>query len=111
MTSTQIKIWSNSDLTFTGKLLITLATSSVPASTTFTFELYDKYISSTDYGRSVYVQQTITDNPSSVTVLPSTNILWRRMTYKQLRTDAGPLRVTINNNYQYVSVYNMASNS
>lgn len=83
----------------------------MPTSTTFTFELYDKYISGSDYARSVVTTTTISNNPTGVTVLPNTNILWRRMAYKQLRSDAGPLRVTLNNNFQYVSTYNTTSNS
>lgn len=111
ISSTVINIWSNYDIAFTGKLIITLSTSSVPSSTTFTFELYDRYISSSDYGRSVYVTKTISNNPGSYSMLPSTSIVWRRMAYKQLRTDSGPVRITLNNNYQYVSVYNMSTNS
>lgn len=83
----------------------------MPTSSTFTFELYDKYVSGSNYGRSVYVQTTINDNPTSVTVLPSTSIQWRRMAYYQLRTDAGALRLTFSNTYQYVSTYNTATNS
>ena len=110
ISSTVLKIFSNSDLTFTGKLIVTFSTSSVPSSTTITVELYDKYVSGSDYGRSVRVQQTITNNPG-YTILANTNIKWRRMAYRQLRTDAAPLRLTLNNNYQYVSVYSTTSNS
>ena len=54
---------------------------------------------------------SITNNPSSVTILPSTNIDWRRMAYKQRRTDAFPLRTTIKNNFPYVTTYSTSSNS
>lgn len=111
ISSTVINIWSNYDISFTGKLIITLSTSSVPSTTTFTFELYDRYVSSSNYGRSVLVTRTVSNSPSGYTILPSTNVLWRRMSYKQLRTDAGPMRVTLNNNYQYVAVYSMSTNS
>lgn len=43
--------------------------------------------------------------------MPPTSVIWRRPTYKQARTDAGPVRITFNNNYQYVSTYNMNTNS
>ena len=81
VSSTIIRIYSNADIVFTGKLVVTLSTSSVPSSTTFIFELFDKYKSGGNYGRSVYVNTTISNNPS-YTILPSTNIEWRRMAYK-----------------------------
>lgn len=109
--SNTLKIWSNSDLTFTAHLIVTLSTSSVPSSTTFYFSLYDKYISSSDYGISVYTSTSLSNNPTGYTILQPTNILWRRQAYKQLRTDAAPLRVTVNNNFEYVSAYNMAATS
>jgi hypothetical protein len=107
--SNTLKIWSNSDLTFTGQLVVTLSTSSVPSSTTFYFSLYDKYISSSDYGISVYTSTALSNNPTGYTILPPTNILWRRQAYKQLRTDAAPYRITVNNNFEYVSAYNMGA--
>ena len=110
VSSTVIRIYSNADIAFTGKLVVTLSTNGVPSSTTFTFELFDKYKSGSDYGRSVYVSTTISNNPS-YTKLPSTNIDWRRMAYKELRTDAAPMRLILNNNYQYVSVYDQNSNA
>lgn len=107
--SNTLKIWSNSDVTFTGRLIVTMSTSSVPSSTTFYFTLYDKYISGSDNGISVYTSTTLSNNPSGHTILPSTNIFWRRQAYKQLRTDAAPLRMTVNNNFQYVSAYSMSA--
>ena len=109
--STVLKVYSNADLTFTGEVLITFSTNSFPSSSTFTFELYDKYKSSSDYGRSVVVSTSITNNPSGVTILPSTNVDWRRMAYRQRRTDASAFRVTAKNNYPYVTVYSTSSNS
>ena len=91
-------------------MIVTFSTGSVPASTTITLELFDKWISGSDYGRAVRVQQTINNNPG-YSILPSTSIKWRRQAYKQLRTDAAPLRLTLNNNYPYVSVYSQASNA
>ena len=107
--SNTLKIWSNSDVTFTGKLIVTMSTSSVPSSTTFYFWLYDKYISGRDYAISVYTSSTLSNNPTGYTILQPTNILWRRQVYKQLRTDAAPLRITVNNNFQYVSAYSMST--
>jgi hypothetical protein len=53
--SNTMNIYSNADIAFTGILVVTFSTNSIPASTTFTFTLYDKYISSSDYGISVQV--------------------------------------------------------
>ena len=111
LSNSLINIWSNDDISFTGDLIVTFATESVPSSATITFELYDKYISSSDYARSVVVSTSIGNNPSGVTILPRTNIEWRRMVYKQRRTGEGPVRVTLKNNYQYVTPYNTTSNS
>lgn len=74
ISNTVLKVWSNADLYFTGELIITFSTSSVPSSSTIRFELFDKYKSSSDYGRSVYVETTISNNPSGVSILPPTNI-------------------------------------
>ncbi len=109
--SNTLRIWSNSDITFNGNLIVTMSTSSVPSSTTFLFWLYDKYISASDYAISVYTSNTLSNNPTGVTILQPTNIVWRRQVYKQLRTDAAPLRLTLNNNFQYVSAYNMGTTS
>ena len=112
ISSNTLKITSNFDLALTGTFVITLATDSVPANTTFTLTLYDKYISGSDYSVSVQVSSVKSKSPGgSYSLLPSTNVLWRRQTYKQLTTTAGPLRVTLNNNFQYVSQYVMGSNA
>lgn len=111
ISSNTLKITSNFDIPLTGTFVITLSTDSVPSTTTFTLTLYEKYISSSDYAISVQVSSTKSDSPGSYTLLPSTNVLWRRQTYKQLQTASGPLRVTLNNNFQYVSQYVMSSNA
>lgn len=80
--SDTLKIWSNSDVAFTGNLIITFSTTSVPSSTTFNFTLYDKYISGADYAISVDTSATLSNNPTGYTILQPTNILWRRQAYK-----------------------------
>jgi hypothetical protein len=109
--SNTLKIYSNADIAFSGILVVTLSTTSIPSSTTFTLSLYDKYITGSDYGISVQVSQTISNAPGGYSFLPTTNILWRRQAYKQLSNTAGPFRITINNNFQYVSSYSMSTNS
>lgn len=113
VSTSQIKIYSNADWFFTGYMYITLQTDSVPSSTTYTFKLYDKYKSSTDYGLSVSVSSSSFSRTvsGSYITLPSTRIKWRRQTYKDIRSDAGPVRVIFNNNYQYVSTYNIGNNA
>lgn len=110
ISSSELRIYSNSDVTFTGTLIITFATSSIPSSTNIQLHLYDKYNSGTDYGRSVSVSTTISNNPSQ-SILPPTNIQWRRQAYRERRTSSAPSRLILNNNYQYVSSYSMSSHS
>lgn len=105
--TTQINIYANADIFFTGYLYITFQTDSVPSSSTYTFVLYDRYVSSTNYGASVSVSGTFSRTVSgSYTTLQPTSIKWRRQTYKNIRSDTGPVKVILNNNYQYVSTYN-----
>jgi len=108
----QIYIYTNADLSITDTLYITFNTNSLPASTTYTFELFDRYINSgSSYGRSIYTQGSFARSCGVYTLLPPTNIKWRRQAYKQLMTGSGPIRFTLNNNFQYVSTYNMAANA
>lgn len=96
----------------TDYLFITLYTSTLPASTSYYFELFDKYVSATDYARSVYVTGTISRNPyGSDTLTQSTTVQWRQQKYKRFLTGSGPIRITLNNNFEYVSVYNDTTNS
>ncbi len=53
----------------------------------------------------------LTATTFSGTALPSTSIRWRRTTYKDIRSDAGPIKIALNNNYQYVSTYKISTNS
>lgn len=108
----EIRIYSNADWSFTDYLYVTFYTDNLPSSTSYTFKLFDKYYNSSDNGISVQVTGTFGRSPSgSPTIMPPTSVKWRRQTYKQLRIDAGPLRLTFNNNnYQYVSTYDMTNN-
>jgi len=93
-------------------MYVTFYTDYLPTSPSYTFNLFDKYYSSTDYGLSVQVTGSFGRSVSgSWSTMSPTSVKWRRQTYKQLRNDAGPLRFTMNNNnYQYVSTYDMVSN-
>jgi len=109
--SNSLKIYTNADLTISGTMYITLNTDALPSSTSYIFELYDRYVSSTNYGRSVYTSGSFGRSASGYTLLQPNNIKWRRQTYKQLRYDNGPIRLTLNNNFQYVSNYDMTANA
>jgi hypothetical protein len=107
-----INITSNADWTFTGYVYITFYTDNVPASATYTVKLYDKYYSGSNYGLVVSTAGSFGRTVSgSYSTLAPTSIRWRRTTYKNLRTDAGPVKLTLNNNYQYVSTWSMSSHS
>ena len=94
-------------------MYVTFYTDYLPSSPSYTFNLYDKYYSGSNYGVSVQVSGSFGRSVSgSWSTMAPTSVKWRRQTYKQLRSDAGPLRFTFNNNnYQYVSTYDMVSNS
>jgi hypothetical protein len=88
----------------TDYLYITLYTNALPTSTTYSFELFDKYISASDYARTVYIQQSFSHTPTgSDTLIQKTSVQWRQQRYKQYMTSSGPLRFTLNNNFEYVS--------
>jgi hypothetical protein len=107
-----INITSNADWTFTGYVYITFYTDNVPASATYTVKLYDKFYSDSNCGLVVSTSGSFgrTVNVLYSTLAP-TSIRWRRTTYKDVRTDAGPVKLTLNNNYQYVSTWSMSSHS
>jgi hypothetical protein len=105
-------VYSNADWTFTNFLYISFYTDNVPASTTYTLRLYDKFYSGSNNGLVVAVSGSFGRTVSaSFTTLPPTSIRWRRPTFRQLRNDAGPVKLILNNNYQYVSTYSMSTNS
>lgn len=71
----------------TGYLRITMYTSTNPTSCSFTFQLYDKYKSSTDYSRTVYSTQSYSRNVGGYNVIGQvTSISFRKPVYKDLRT-------------------------
>ena len=65
----------------TGTLYITVHTASIPSSTTYYFTLYDKYLSGSDYSRTVYRSGSFA-RTHSYTVVQPTAIKWRRQTFK-----------------------------
>ena len=80
--SNYLDIWAREDISMTGTLYITLYTSSVPSSVTYQLSLYDKYISGSDYARSVYVSQSWSRTASGYNLVQPTSIRWRRQVYK-----------------------------
>lgn len=103
-------IIARKDIVMTGTLYITFATDSIPASTTYTFTHYDKYLSGSDYSRSVYLSATFARSTSYNLVQP-TSIQWRRQVYKEFRTTNGPIRLFFHHNFQYVYDYETPANS
>lgn len=95
----------------TGTLYISLYTSSIPSTVSYTFQLFDKYVSGSDYGQSVSVSNSFSRVPSGFSVVQPTSIMWRRQVYKELQSSAAPIRFILNNNYQYVYDYVTPSNS
>ena len=94
----------------TGTLYVTFHTASIPTSTTYKLHLYDKYLSGSDYSRSVYKTASFS-RTTSYSVVQPTAIQWRRPVFKEFRTSNGPIRFTFNHNYQYVYDYQTTSNS
>ena len=94
----------------TGTIYITIYTASVPNSVTYKLTLYDKYLSGSDYSKSVYLSATFS-RTASYTVLQPTAIKWRKQVFKEFRSSSGPIRIILNHNYQYVYDYDTNSNS
>ena len=110
ISSTVIYVYAKEDISMTGTLYITFYTNSVPNSVTYRLQLFDKYISGSDYAISVDKSATFARSTSH-TLVQSTSILWRRQTFKELRLADGPKRIIFNNNFQYVYDINTYSNS
>lgn len=92
-------------MTITDYIYVTVYTAGLPSSSTFTFELFDKYISSTNYARSFAVSGTYCRSRGGYSTMDPTQIEWRRPFYKEYMTAAGPVRFKFRNNLQYVSDY------
>ena len=101
VSSTVVQVYAKADIAITGTLYITLYTSSMPSSLTYRMQLYDKYISGSDYSIGVDITQSFSRSPPN-TLVQSTSILWRRQAFKMLSSTSGPKRVIFNNNFQYV---------
>jgi hypothetical protein len=67
--SNSLKIYSNIDIVISGYLYVTLNTGSLPSSTTYIFEVFDRYVSSTNYGRSVHTNGSFARSASGYTLL------------------------------------------
>jgi hypothetical protein len=87
----------------TDYLYIVTNTDSVPSSCTYTVELYDKYSTGSDYGRSVVASGSFSRPATGYTISDKSIILWRRPVYREHRTTTGPIRFTFKNNFEYVS--------
>jgi hypothetical protein len=109
--SSEIRVYSNADVNFTSYMYITFYTDNAPSYSDLSFQLFDKFYSWSNYGLVVNSPSSFTATTFSGTVLPPTSVLWRRTTYKDIRSDAGPIKIALNNNYQYVSNYQMSTNS
>lgn len=66
----------------TGTLYIIAYTSSIPSSVTYTLEVFDKYVSGSDYGRSVAISSSFANVATGFNVVQPTKFMWRRMVYK-----------------------------
>ena len=109
--SNYLDIFARKDIAMTGTLYITLYMSSIPSTLTYQLSLYDKYISGSDYSRTVYVSQSWSRTASGYSLVQPTSINWRKQVYKEFRTDAAPIRFTFSNNYAYVYDYTTPGNS
>jgi len=85
-------------------------------SNTFTFTIFDKYLSSSDYARSAVTSVTVNSRQfSNIVLIPQTSIRWRRQTFIKANIDGSSIstsafRFTLNNNLQYVSNYDQTNN-
>lgn len=70
------------DISMTGTLYINFYTSSVPNTVSYTFELFDKYITSSDYARTVAISNSWSRIASGYSLVQPTSIMWRRQAYK-----------------------------
>ena len=109
--SNYLEIRTRVDIDMTGTLEIVLVTTTVPSSVTYTFELFDKYVSGSDYARSVTVSNSFSRVAGGFNVVLPTTIIWRRQVYKEYQSSAAPIRFIFNNNYQYVYDYVTPGNS
>ena len=89
----------------TDYIAITFNTDALPASCTYVVELFDKYITASDYSRSCRVTGTFIRTAGGNTIIDKSLVQWRRPAYRELQTTSGPVRFTMNSNYEYVSDY------
>ena len=102
VSGSSVELRAYEDIAFTTGLHIFVSVVAMPTSSACKIELFDKYLSGSDYSRSVSVTTTLTNNPSGVTIMPVTDIKWRKQVYKQYVTTSAPIRFIFQNNYQYV---------
>ncbi len=98
ISNSEINIFSRNDITITDYIYFTVYTAGLPASSTYTVELFDKYISSSNNARSFAISGTLGRSKGAYTTVDPTQILWRRPAYKEYQITSGPVRFTFKNN-------------
>lgn len=96
-------------MTLTDYIYFTVYTAGLPSSSTYTVELFDKFISASNYGRSFAISGTFGRSKSGYTTVDPTLIQWRRPAYKEYQVTSGPIRFSFANNLEYISDYNETS--
>jgi hypothetical protein len=99
--SNTVTITTRDDITSSGTMYLVIQTNSVPSSYSSDFTLYDKYRSGSDYSTTIY-NSLSNGRTASGTILSSTYVLWRRPTYKELRTDRSAITFTFSAGYDFV---------
>lgn len=72
--TSEINVFAKNDLTITDYIYFTVYTAGLPSSSTYTVELFDKYISSTDYGRSFAISGTFCRSKGAYSTMDPTQI-------------------------------------
>ena len=72
-------------------------------------ELFEKYISASDYARSFAISGTFGRSKGGYTTVDPTQIQWRKPVYKEYQVTSGPIRFSFKNNFEYISDYNETS--
>lgn len=80
--STVLEIRTRQDISMTGNLHISLYTTSVPSTLSYTLEVFDKYVSGSDYALTVSVSGSFSRIASGFNLIQPTSIMWRRQVYK-----------------------------
>jgi hypothetical protein len=105
ISNSEIHVFSRIDLTINDFMYFTVYTAGLPSSSTYTVELFEKYITASNFARSFAVSGTYCRSRSGLSPMDPTQIEWRRPVYKEHMITSGPVRFTFKNNLQYVSDY------